>query len=40
MTPKIGTTEGTGTRPDYLVNHDEKKIERPFGGKNFTKIEK
>jgi len=32
--------EGTGTRPDYLVNRDDPKNERPFGGKNCTKIEK
>ena len=28
--------EGTWTRPDYLVNRDDKKIEGPFGGKNCT----
>ena len=32
--------EGTGTRPDYLVNRDDKKIEGPFGEKNCTEIEK
>jgi len=32
--------EGTGTRPDYLVNRDDKKIEGPFGERNFTKFEK
>jgi len=32
--------EGTGTRPDCLVNRAEKKIEGPFGGKICTKIEK
>ena len=25
--------EGTGTRPDYLVNRDDQKNERPFGEK-------
>ena len=32
--------EGTGTRPDYLVNRADKKIEEPFGEQNCTKIEK
>jgi len=32
--------ESTGTRPDYLVNRDDQKIEGPFGGKNCTEIEK
>jgi len=27
---------GTGTRPYYLVNHDDKKIEGPFGEKSRT----
>jgi len=30
--------EDTGTRPDYLVNRDDKKIEGPFGEKNCTEI--
>jgi len=29
----VHSWEGTGTRPDYLVNHDETKMEGPFGGK-------
>ena len=36
----MGGREGTGTRPDYLVNHDDKKNEGPFGEKNCTEIEK
>ena len=32
--------EGTGTRPDYLVNRDDQKNEGPFGEKNCTEIEK
>jgi hypothetical protein len=32
--------EGTGTRPDYLVNRHDKKIEGPFGAKICTEIEK
>jgi len=35
-----GLGEGTGTRPDYLVNRDDKKIEGPFVERIFTKIEK
>jgi len=35
-----GRGEGTGTRPDYLVNRNDTKIEGPFGGKNCTDIEK
>ena len=34
------TNEGTGTRPDYLVNHANKKLEGPFGEKKCTEIEK
>ena len=32
--------EGTGTRPDYLVNCDNQKNERPSGEKYCTEIEK
>ena len=32
--------EGSGTRPDYLVNRDDQKNERPFGEQNCTKFEK
>ena len=45
-TPSLGerahkvACEGTGTRQDYLVNRDDKKIEGPFGEKICTKIEK
>jgi len=35
----FGCGEGTGTRPDYLVNYG-KKNEGPFGEKNCTEIEK
>jgi len=35
-----GGEEGTRTRPDYLVNHADKKIEGPFGEKICTEIEK
>jgi len=33
-------SEGTGTRPDYLVNRDDQKNEGPFGEKSCTEIEK
>jgi len=32
--------DGTGTRPDYLVNRDDQQNEGPFGEKKRTKIEK
>ena len=32
--------EGTGTRPDYLVNRADKKIEGPFGERICTQIKK
>jgi len=35
-----GPTEGTWTRPDYMVNRADKKIEGPFGENICTKIEK
>jgi len=36
---KPNRKEGTWTRPDYLVNRDDKKIEGPFGQKICTEIE-
>ena len=36
----IGAIEGTGTRPDYLVNRADHINEGPFGEKNCTQIEK
>ena len=36
----VGSREGTVTRPDYLVNRDDKKIEGPSEGKICTKNKK
>jgi len=35
-----GAVEGTGTRPDYLINRDDQKNEGLFGENNCTEIEK
>jgi len=37
---RIGHDESTETRPDYLVNRADKKIEGQFGEKNCTEIGK
>jgi len=36
----VSRGEGTGTRPDYLVNRDDQKNEGPFGGKKCTVFKK
>jgi len=40
LVPFFRSDEGTGTRPDYLVNRDDQKNEGPFGGKSCMEIEK